>query len=144
MDLNRRGLNQYENHSFDIVISCDVIEHLENPSSLIREINRILKVKGQLFITVPNCANIFQRLYFLKNGNTKRYRPHIHGSHGHISMLPNWIFEYLVGEFFTIDKIDGDGFVVGGVFVSFLPKTRFWSYTIFYKLTKKQGNIADA
>jgi 2-polyprenyl-3-methyl-5-hydroxy-6-metoxy-1,4-benzoquinol methylase len=39
--------------SFDIVISCEVIEHLLYPKELIRSAKKCLKPKGQLIITTP-------------------------------------------------------------------------------------------
>lgn len=40
-------------HSFDAVIAADVIEHLENPSSFLREVNRVLRDGGKLVICTP-------------------------------------------------------------------------------------------
>lgn len=51
--------------AFDIVISQQVIEHLANPDSLIKESRRVLKDKGTLIITTPNLANWFNRILFL-------------------------------------------------------------------------------
>lgn len=42
------------NESYDAVISCEVIEHLENPRSLAREWFRILKPGGHLVLSTPN------------------------------------------------------------------------------------------
>ncbi|MEX2706495.1 MAG: class I SAM-dependent methyltransferase [Candidatus Freyrarchaeum guaymaensis] len=44
----------FKNESFDVVICSDVIEHLEKPEKLVREISRILKRNGLLYITCPN------------------------------------------------------------------------------------------
>lgn len=46
----------FENNSFDIVISCETIEHLtlQDANHFLTEIKRILKSKGLLFITTPN------------------------------------------------------------------------------------------
>ncbi len=68
---DRVNLNQklpYQNNSFDDVILVEVIEHLENPHHIMREIARILKPGGKLILTTPNIANFYSRLYFLKTG----------------------------------------------------------------------------
>lgn len=44
----------FENGSFDIVIACAVIEHVNNPSKMLSECFRILKPGGTLIITTPN------------------------------------------------------------------------------------------
>jgi SAM-dependent methyltransferase len=56
----------YDSHSFDAVIICEVIEHLNfNPLPVLKEINRILKKGGYLYIGMPNQARIQNRLKLL-------------------------------------------------------------------------------
>lgn len=43
-----------DDHSFDRIICSDVIEHVQNPEKLLKEIIRILKQNGKIVITVPN------------------------------------------------------------------------------------------
>jgi len=43
-----------ENDSFDIVISFEVIEHVDNPDIFLEEIKRVLKPFGLVFLTTPN------------------------------------------------------------------------------------------
>lgn len=38
---------------FDIILMAEVLEHLENPSVVLKESNRILKSKGKLVATMP-------------------------------------------------------------------------------------------
>lgn len=42
------------NHSFDTIVSIEVIEHLENPRAVIREWNRLLSPGGWLVFSTPN------------------------------------------------------------------------------------------
>jgi SAM-dependent methyltransferase len=44
----------FEESSFDVVILAAVLEHLYNPNETIREISRILRPGGALFLDVPN------------------------------------------------------------------------------------------
>ncbi len=44
----------FQESDFDIVVSTEVIEHIKYPDLYLREINRILKKDGTLYITVPN------------------------------------------------------------------------------------------
>ena len=44
----------FEDSSFNIITMMAVLEHLENPSVIIKEIDRVLSVGGQLIITVPS------------------------------------------------------------------------------------------
>lgn len=43
----------YNSESFDAVVSLDVLEHIQDDRSALREIQRILKPRGKLVITVP-------------------------------------------------------------------------------------------
>ena len=40
--------------SFDTVISCETVEHLPDPARALRELARVLKPGGRLFLTTPN------------------------------------------------------------------------------------------
>jgi 2-polyprenyl-3-methyl-5-hydroxy-6-metoxy-1,4-benzoquinol methylase len=44
--------------SFDAIISTEVIEHLENPRAVFRELSRLLRPGGQLLLTTPNQESI--------------------------------------------------------------------------------------
>ncbi len=45
-----------ENHdeAFDVVISAEVIEHLENPRAMMRELYRLVRPGGTVIVTTPN------------------------------------------------------------------------------------------
>jgi SAM-dependent methyltransferase len=65
--LDVRGIPLEENHfpsaSFDIVLASHLIEHLNDPGSFVREVKRILKSGGRLFITTPNIAGFQSRIF---------------------------------------------------------------------------------
>jgi SAM-dependent methyltransferase len=63
----RKNKLPYEEDFFDMVIICEVIEHLNfNPLPIFQEINRILKKGGHLYIAMPNQANFFNRLKLIR------------------------------------------------------------------------------
>jgi ubiquinone/menaquinone biosynthesis C-methylase UbiE len=65
-----QGLNQIQwrmediqaisvvDNSFDIVISCETVEHLPNPALALKELARVLKPGGTLVLTTPNYGNL--------------------------------------------------------------------------------------
>jgi len=56
----------YESGSFDAVVICEVLEHLNfNPLPALKEINRILKDGGYIYIGMPNQARIGNRMKLL-------------------------------------------------------------------------------
>lgn len=58
------GPNQlpYSDASFDTVVSMEVIEHVTQPLTWLREALRVLKPGGQLFLTTPNYGSYSLRL----------------------------------------------------------------------------------
>ncbi len=70
-EIRREAVEQcgFNEESFDTVVLSAVLEHLYNPGETIREVSRILRSGGALFLDVPNeeglyfrIGNIYQRL----------------------------------------------------------------------------------
>ena len=58
----------FESGSFDLVISVEGIEHLENQYQFASELNRVLKENAHAIITTPNIINFASRIRFLMTG----------------------------------------------------------------------------
>jgi ubiquinone/menaquinone biosynthesis C-methylase UbiE len=54
----------FEGNSFDIVVSCETIEHVPDPLAAVREMYRVCKPGGLLYLTTPNYLN-FMGLYLV-------------------------------------------------------------------------------
>lgn len=59
----------YKEHTFDVVLLTDVIEHVFDTDELLERIKRILKVNGTLLITTPNTASLGRRLLLFLGKN---------------------------------------------------------------------------
>jgi 2-polyprenyl-3-methyl-5-hydroxy-6-metoxy-1,4-benzoquinol methylase len=55
--------NHFPAESFQAVLASHLIEHLNDPASLVREVYRILAPGGRFFVTTPNIAG-FQARFF--------------------------------------------------------------------------------
>jgi ubiquinone/menaquinone biosynthesis C-methylase UbiE len=44
----------YKNNNFDLISALDVLEHVKNDEIAVAEMNRVLKRKGKIIITVPH------------------------------------------------------------------------------------------
>ena len=54
--------------TYDLVVSVEGIEHLENPHMFLREVHRILKKEGRLVLTTPNVVSLRSRVRFMGSG----------------------------------------------------------------------------
>ncbi|MDL2216759.1 class I SAM-dependent methyltransferase [Desulfovibrio sp. OttesenSCG-928-M14] len=73
-DFNNKPL-PYQNDSFDLVTSAEVVEHLENYRYLLREIYRILKPGGVFIVTTPNVLNLKSRFRYYICGFANLFGP---------------------------------------------------------------------
>lgn len=48
----------FPDNCFDILVSCETIEHLPDPMKGVREFHRVTKPGGTLFLTTPNYFNL--------------------------------------------------------------------------------------
>lgn len=67
LDLNARLPESATN--FDVVIAAEVIEHLENPREVARELYRALKPSGTLILTTPNNESFRALIALLLRGH---------------------------------------------------------------------------
>jgi 2-polyprenyl-3-methyl-5-hydroxy-6-metoxy-1,4-benzoquinol methylase len=56
----------YPDNYFDVVTASEVLEHLENPLEVLKEIARILRPGGLLWATTPHASGLSYRLIGLK------------------------------------------------------------------------------
>lgn len=57
----------FADESFDVVVMCEVLEHLNfNPLPLLKEINRILSPGGLFYLSLPNYARMKNRKAILR------------------------------------------------------------------------------
>jgi 2-polyprenyl-3-methyl-5-hydroxy-6-metoxy-1,4-benzoquinol methylase len=59
------AIMQLEDQKFDKVLLQDVLEHLRDPETLLKDCAKVLKPNGQVLVSVPNIANITVRLSLL-------------------------------------------------------------------------------
>lgn len=52
----------YQNSYFDVIIFLDVFEHLPERTKVLKEIRRVLKPKGILLLSIPNCETSWKKL----------------------------------------------------------------------------------
>jgi len=63
-DVNETG---YKDNMFDIICAFEIIEHLNDPEAMLRELERVLKPSGSLFISTPNRYFLREKLRIPEN-----------------------------------------------------------------------------
>jgi len=72
--------------SFDLVLGIEVIEHIENPWQLIRDLRDLVKLGGWILISTPNITSWFSRVNFFFKGHFHQFED-TDRHYGHISPI---------------------------------------------------------
>ena len=131
IEFQQADLNQglpFSNDSIDYILMLEVIEHLKNPYFVLKEINRILKKQGLLFLSTPNILNLKSRLRFFIEGTYDYFREpplDLAHSYGHgLFDIHLVAYKYPELEYILFDS----GFTVEDIFSSFFePQARILS-----------------
>lgn len=52
----------FQDNSFDLIIACEIIEHLYDTDFFISELRRVLRKKGVLILSTPNLVSLVNRI----------------------------------------------------------------------------------
>jgi len=77
-------LSQIENTQFSLIISFDVLEHLEDPTTVLRKLRPLLTPNGRFFITVPNGRTLFELWFKLILTTSKIFRKKLRPGEPHL------------------------------------------------------------
>lgn len=62
------GISESPDKKYENACCLEVIEHLENPWNLLRELYEVVKPGGVLILSTPNITSFLSRLLFLRGG----------------------------------------------------------------------------
>lgn len=65
----------YAKDSFDAIVSCETIEHLPDPGLALREMARVTRSGGTLFLTTPNYFNLMGLYNLYARARDRRATP---------------------------------------------------------------------
>jgi ubiquinone/menaquinone biosynthesis C-methylase UbiE len=120
----------FENNSFDIVISSDVIEHTPEPYVSTKEMIRVLKPGGQLCITVPNRSFWFFSVKIANKLNLRDYKG-----------LENWVHFDEFKNFLIKNNIKINSYKGIHLFPFVVPSLNSLLYKIDKKTDTKLGKF---
>ena len=116
----------YPDQMFALVIAVEVTEHILDHENFFREINRILKPGGRLYISTPNILSMKSRMRFLYRGFVYAFNPlelKNHDGLQHISSITLDQYNYLAVKYnFGTAEFDTDR----------VQSTSRWLYLLFF------------
>ena len=122
---------------FDIVTCMELIEHIENPFKLIRELSRVTKKNGVVVLSTPNVQSWYYRIYYMLTGKLIGFEQKDGYSFDHITPIHWHVFKKYIEEHFVIEKITTNRSIIP-IFKFELPyENMFFSDSIIIKLRKK-------
>lgn len=86
VDLDEKFSDNFA-EQFDVVVAVEIIEHLENPMHVFREVSRLVKPGGMFLMTTPNVNNPVSAAFFCRFGNHLWFSERDRNFHGHIRSL---------------------------------------------------------
>lgn len=95
----------YPDGYFDYVFSIEGIEHFDSPFLFVKELCRVLKPGGKLYLSTPNTFSVDARLKYLVSGYFPRFRPLMQEPHrvmdqpvddAHISPIYFWQLHFFL------------------------------------------------
>ena len=120
---------KYEDNSFDKIMFLDVLEHLRKRNQILKEIKRVLKPQGLLFLGVPNSQTSWKKLQRSVGFNS-------YSDPGHkIEYSEVEIKSLLKKQAFKIERFDYGKFdtpfrgifdIIGGISLSLYGKLSDW------------------
>jgi 2-polyprenyl-3-methyl-5-hydroxy-6-metoxy-1,4-benzoquinol methylase len=117
--------SQFGANAFDTVIAGEVIEHVENPYSLLREIRSIIRPDGRLVLSTPNPLGFPVIVAELLRSHRYFYS----ADHRHY-FLPRWVERMLAQTGFKLVRIRPVGLWVPYLHLPWSPN--WLSYQLVY------------
>lgn len=150
LDLNEAVL-PLEDDQFDVAISIEGIEHLENQWSFIRNLSRVVKRRGYIVITTPNLLNFRSRVRYFLEGRFEHFkRPLVHKVSdkreiGYYHISPTSFFELrfmLENCGFSIDQVRTNVYKYRNIFsAAFRPLLRLsYAYKNYRDAKRGRGD----
>ena len=128
--------NFASDETFDFVVCSEVLEHVERPGVVLSLINRVLRKKGPLIVTVPNGFGIYSLLHdSFRNKIVYKISPKV-GRSAHVQAFTLAYITNLIEEAgFEVLQIRHSDFISFLPFLNKSDKVCFWDCKLADKLS---------
>lgn len=127
---------------YDIIISIELIEHIENPFHFIREISKNMTENGVVLLTSPNILSLRSRLRFLLTGCSDYFRRPYNEywlNMGHVNPInPLQLIYALRKNGFSVKKLTSNNAAIESLLL--IPLIPFiWLFSSVHYLLREKG-----
>ncbi|GAB6191162.1 class I SAM-dependent methyltransferase [Desulfocastanea catecholica] len=109
LTLDMCNMGDVSDRSFDLIVACDVLEHVPDDSAALKQIWRVLSDKGWAILTVPQKDNLSQKFedhsIMTPEGRKKAF-----GQEDHLRIYGDDFSHFLENHGFTVTIIDESSF----------------------------------
>jgi 2-polyprenyl-3-methyl-5-hydroxy-6-metoxy-1,4-benzoquinol methylase len=105
---------------FDVVVAAEVIEHLENPRAVCREIFRLLRPGGLVVLSTPNNESLRSLVALIARGHFVAFGPTAYPAH--ITALVRQDLDHILAEAGFVDR------VVSYTDIGRIPRIPSWTW----------------
>ena len=132
-------------HSLDVMVCIDGIEHISQQFDFVREVNRVLREKGTLIISTPNISSIRSRWKWLTTGHHHKCNSpldeHNPSPLHHIAMISMPEIRYLLHTSgFKLTQITTNRIKpVSWLYLILVPFIYLWTFIAYRKTGKKEN-----
>lgn len=102
IDLNTPFSEKFD-QKFDGIVATEIIEHLENPRHVLREIFALLTENGKLLLTTPNIDNPVSLAFFVRLGCFQWFSEENYQNEGHITPISQYFMKKILEEAGFVD-----------------------------------------
>lgn len=124
---------------FQVVVSTEVIEHLENPWLFVRELYRVTEPGGVVILSTPNLASIYVRGWYALTGRLYNFMENSYRQIGHITPVYLWNLERMVEGKFDLETVTVNASPVPKTRFRLPTKSRLFGQCIVVKLRRRPG-----
>jgi SAM-dependent methyltransferase len=109
MRLDMCNMSGVADGSFDLVVACDVLEHVPDDSAALREVYRVLSAQGWAIITVPQKDNLSTK-YEDPTIVTPQQRTLAFGQDDHLRIYGDDFSQFVEANGYTVTVVDEHSF----------------------------------
>lgn len=100
VDINAASFESFcksNENKYDIIVSMETIEHIENPWSFLRGLKMMCKPDGYIIVSTPNIETPYCKVYFLLNNVFNSFTEASFKESGHINPITEFEMKIIAG-----------------------------------------------